>query len=197
MVGLGQEVCVQIKADENVIAGNDLILTVDIKTSLTAQPLKFTWESSNRVKQITEKPTLTISTTKDDDGKEIEINLIVEGLPQNCLKNYQSFVPIIPPRLGIHDPDWFSNNLSWNEEKLWLSNISTEFKKKEESTLYLIIQTKNPKSKKNRKRQERIKNFLINTQKLNKERVKIILTKSGTEETQYWIVPKGAEPPTN
>lgn len=97
----------------------------------------------------------------------------------------------------ITDLDSFSNNISWNDEKLRLSNFVIELEEKNNVLFYIVISTENPKSKKLVQRRARITNYLIEELKLNKEKIKVVVTKSPFEETQYWIVPKGAEPPEN
>lgn len=91
-------------------------------------------------------------------------------------------------RIPIIDPVRFSNNLTWQAEKQWLSNAADGLKLKANTALYIIIYTKNPENYFNRQRQQRMSRFLIKNQKINKTRVQIIITKSEFEETMYWIV---------
>lgn len=199
-VSVGQDVCVEIKASENVVAGNEITITANINKSLTNQPSKFIWEISNRIKQIperqiTEKPTLIIPTSKDDGGFEIIIALEIESLPNNCLKSYQIFVPIIPiPPIGCILPATFPNSGSWNEEKRWLIDYVEQLKMQQNSFFYILISTKNLKSKKLIQRKMRITNYLTNLG-ISKNRFKIIVHKSPTEDTRYFVVPKDAQPP--
>ncbi len=110
-LSFGQDVCVKIHTIEMAEAGDNITVTAEINF-LTNQTLKFIWESSNGTKQTSEKSVVVIPTTKDDAGREIEINLEVEGLPQTCLKDYLISVPIQPLIRHHHLPPSVQSNMN-------------------------------------------------------------------------------------
>jgi hypothetical protein len=104
-----------------------------------------------------------------------------------------------PPPLKTGHPDWFHEIKlrSWNDEKLRISLYAKELANQKDSKLYIIIEAKNPKSTKILNRRKGIENFLTNIQKVKRGKFQLVITKSDIERIQYWLVPKGAIPPTN
>jgi hypothetical protein len=196
-IGFGQGYeCFQVQISDDIELRKEFSVKVILNVRLAKQEGKFIWNSSNGINQITNEPFIKIPTNKDDEGKEIKISLEIEGLPDYCRKSYETNIEVIN-RIPNYHPDWmFEYNLrSWNDEKLRLTEYAELLKEKKDSNLIIIIRGKNPKGKKILIRQQKIKNFLINIEKVDKERFKVIFVKSNDERAEYYIVPKEIPPP--
>jgi hypothetical protein len=194
--GQEKDVCVEIKAVDKIAVDETLKVTGDLKVDFLTAPQKLHWKISNGKTLTTEDFVAQFAITKEDAGKILTISLEFEGLPDNCLKNYSiviEFEPKPSPICIIKAP--FYNNATWSEEKLRLNLEANDFFSRENPTFYIVIETKSPKSKELTQRKLRIMNYLTKEQKISKEKVVIQVIKSQKEETEYWIVPKGATPP--
>jgi hypothetical protein len=194
--GQEKDVCVEIKTVDKIAVGETLKVTADLKVDFLVAPQKLHWQTSKGQKLTTEGFTAQFAINKDDAGKALKISLEFEGLPDNCLRVYEENVEVEyqePPRCGYKIS--FPNNGIWNEEKLRLNSEANDFFSKEDATIYKVIETKTPQSKKIAQRKLRIINYLTKEQKIAKKKVIIKVIKSQSEETTYWIVTKGATPP--
>ena len=63
-------------------------------------------------------------------------------------------------------------------------------KGKENLGIVIRISTKNAKSKRILQLKRRMQNFLTNTEKINKEQIKIFVDESGGEDVEYFAVTK-------
>ena len=175
-IGFGQDVCVEIKAEPNADifpSGQTILFKAVLSKKIKAENLKFIWNTSNGISKTENSDSFSLETKKDSKDESIKIFLEIEGLPQNCLRSYERKVTIVPPPIPVIDLDRFPNNLPWNDEKWRLSSYVKELKEQKTSSIYIVISTRNPKSKKLTQRKLRIISYLTKDLQVEKKESKL------------------------
>lgn len=90
----------------------------------------------------------------------------------------------------IDDPDVFFK-MSWNDEKTKLGNFADEIIKRKDSVGVVTLKVDKTTSYNQLKnRLKRIIKYLIETRKIERTRVRLVLQEFPEEQTMYFILPK-------
>ena len=186
---------IDVSGGELVEPGKPLTFTLNIE-NYDLSKLSFNWTvSTGDILEGQETPTIKISTKKWEDINT-KATIKINGLPENCAN-----VASLTASLII---DWSSilvdeyEKIPFEEEKNRLSKIELEFFNKTDGKIYFVVNlTRKQTITEIKNRVLKIKNYLIETLKIPKDRIVFVFTDSSYQsyQTKIYIVPASALPP--
>jgi hypothetical protein len=186
---------ITIYCPANVAPGQPITFTANVNGGAPGITPVFKWSVSGGT-IISGQGTSSIQVDpKGLEGRPITATLDMGGYNLACTATCTAQVPtlpLLPRRFDIYP------EIRFNDEKARLDNLAIQLQSEPGAKGYIIVYSgRRDRAGTAQKRANRAKDYLVNTRQIDPARI-ITLTAGprDVQETELWIVPQGANPPT-
>jgi hypothetical protein len=138
---------------------------------------------------------VTVSTTKADEGLNITATVMVEGILPACTNTASETAPVAPA-FGCGMPFDEYGKARWNEEKARLDNVQIQLNNNPDQRLFIYLRITSDESfdltRKHAKKM--IKHFLWRDKEFDVSRVAVVMYVDDDHSTVLDLVPAGSKP---
>ncbi|HMS38928.1 MAG TPA: hypothetical protein PKE69_01790 [Pyrinomonadaceae bacterium] len=196
-----QNSCPEIKFDlPNGIPVPEKTTIFEVKVGENAEKLNLSYEwtfSKGQIIRGQGTSRVEFIVMKEDEGSSFEVSVKIVGLPRNCSNTYSDVIPVASPLIG--DPfDAFGKLNTLDEYKAIMDNFMLGINDNplSEGLISTVLNKNAPENYKIASLKQMYKSLIF--RKYDLTRITFAISEGDYEEqTSLWIVPPGAQYPTN